>query len=140
MEVTRSAVCDAIRKFDNENELCEATLLGLFKSKPLNDNPNDVYLKIIALNTLYSTQIRLYSTQYPTMEDIAKQIVSNHQRIDVAISEGDPEAVDLIGNIRVEGKEKQMDYFVFATKYCSWSHPEKFPIFDSRVGVSAVSV
>jgi hypothetical protein len=42
--------------------------------------------------------------------------------------------VDAIANVQFKGKNRR--FYSFATKYCSWHRPERYPIFDSRVLVS----
>jgi len=89
-----------------------------------------VLLKVTALNTLYSTQIPLYSRRIPTILDVANHIVDI--KVDSRIALGDPQVVYDISKIDVPGKERRY-YYSFATKFCSWHAQDSYPIFDSRV-------
>jgi hypothetical protein len=129
----------ACKVFDEENALIESTLGQLFASAPSNVSLENVFLKVIALNTLYSTQIHLYSDTIPTIEDVARHIHSNADAIDTALRNGSANAVELISEVSVPGKEKR-NYFSFATKYCNWSNPEAYPIYDSRVMIYLLSL
>ena len=86
----------------------------------------------MALNYLYSTQIFVYSTTLPDVEDVARHIHRNAQSIDSALAAGSPEVVDTIAKVAVPEK-KDRNYYSFATKYCSWQRPERYPIWDSHV-------
>lgn len=63
-----------------------------------------------------------YHTRVP-VEEMVKNI-RNSTDIDSLISKGDQRAVDCIANCG--GKQ----YLVFATKYCCFGNPKKFPIYD----------
>jgi hypothetical protein len=136
---TQEAVDAACKIFDEGNRLIESTLRQLFDRVPRNDNLEDVFLKVITLNLLYTTQIRLYAKAVPTTVDVANHIQKNAFEIDSALRDGSERAVELIADVSVTGKEKR-SYFSFATKYCSWSNPKAFPIFDSRVEKYLVSL
>lgn len=44
-----------------------------------------------------------------------------------------PEVVDLIARVTVASSEKQLTFYSFASKYCSWHKPNQYPIWDFRV-------
>jgi hypothetical protein len=129
---TEALVKAACEEFDREDWDIEKALTDLFSQYPDNRNRPHVLLKVVALNALYSTQIRLYSYEIPDVMDVTGHIHRNGQEIDQALADGRPEAVDTIASISVSGK-KDRRYFSFATKYCSWHRPEFYPIYDSRV-------
>ena len=52
-------------------------------------------------------------------------------RIDPYIAKGDLEIVNRIADFTIKGKRRRI--FSFATKYCSWHFPERYPMFDSYV-------
>jgi len=114
----------------------DPALFKLFAQYPENTNPSQVLLKVVTLNSLYSTLIRVNS-QYlptdlkyaPTAYDVARHIVK--LKIDVELSRGDEAVVESIANVKVAGRNHY--YYSFATKYCSFHRPESYPIFDSRV-------
>lgn len=127
------AACD---QFDKDNELGEATLTGLFTQYRGNCDRHHVFLKVVALNFLYSTRIVLDSTKIPDVEDVACHIYRNHDEIDSALDADPPkiDIVDRIASFHIDGK-KDKGCFSFATKYCSWHRPESYPIWDSNVDV-----
>lgn len=114
----------ACQQFDSENTLVEQTLTELFERYPKNDNSRHVLLKVVAVNSLYRTNIL-------ALETVAEHIHANHAQIDHALSAGSPEVVDLIARIKVNGK--LFNFFSFATKYASWHNPTSYPIYDSHV-------
>ena len=89
---------------------------------PFNKEIEDVLLKCATLNDFYSTNI--YSI-YP----VAKHIVSLD--IDARLLQGD---ISLVNDIQcVTTGEKVINFYSFATKYCSHHKPEDYPIYDSYV-------
>jgi hypothetical protein len=127
---TVEAVKIAVREFDEENQTIETALTELFSQYPHNTEESHVLLKVVALNELYSTQIRLYSERIPTILDVVRHIVGI--KIDADLGMCLPDLVDTIADTTVEGKDHRC-YYSFATKYCSWHRPESYPIWDSRV-------
>lgn len=126
----RDDIEDAVAQFDRENKEIEEALLSLFRQYPANSSPADVLLKVTCLNTLYSTQIRLYSARVPSILDVVYHIVNAN--IDSDLRVGSPEVIGRIATIKIAEKANRY-YYSFATKYCSWHKPESYPIFDSRV-------
>jgi hypothetical protein len=127
---TKEDIEDAGRWFDFEFSYCEGAMTELFQAFPRNENVHQVYMKAVALNALYSTQIPLYNPEVPSLWEVADHIVSG--KIDDLLDSGSPEAVSKVAAIDVEGKHHRFNYS-FATKYCSWHRPDVYPIFDSRV-------
>ena len=104
--------------------LQESSLKKLFtKTYPLNDDLNEVLIKVCALNDFYSTSI-----YYPVQ--VAKHIVS--LQLDKKLVIKDPKVVNEIASVQVK-KDKLINYYSFATKYCSHHHPTLYPIYDSYV-------
>ena len=104
--------------------LQESSLKKLFtKTYPLNDDLDEVLIKVCALNDFYSTSI-----YYPVQ--VAKHIVS--LQLDKKLVIKDPKVVNEIASVQVK-KDKLINYYSFATKYCSHHHPTLFPIYDSYV-------
>jgi hypothetical protein len=117
-------VRDACDRFDRENEVTEKALSDLFDAYPANCDPSRVLLKVVALNSLYSTRIL-------AVLKLAAHIAGQGAAIDAALAAGSPEAVDSIA--RISMGEKDFIFYSFATKYCNWHQPNLYPIFDSRV-------
>jgi len=113
-----------IRAFDEDPETApaERALTDLFHRYPLNDAIEPILLKVAALNAFYATNV------YAVLK------VSRHifdLRIDPYIAKGDLEIVNRIADFTIKGKRRRI--FSFATKYCSWHFPERYPMFDSYV-------
>jgi hypothetical protein len=121
---TAETVRTACERFDRENELIEQTLSELFQQYPRNDDLRHVLLKVAAVNALYHTCIYALDT-------VARHIHAHAPEIDAALEAGSHEIVDKIAKVRVQGKVH--NFFSFATKYCNWHQPEKYPIYDTRV-------
>jgi len=89
---------------------------------PENRTIKDVLLKVSALNDFYSTHI--YKTY-----DVAKHILKSD--IDGQLQDGDPTLVNRIAKVRI--KKRTINFYSFATKYCSHHQPDHFTIYDSYV-------
>jgi len=104
--------------------LQESSLKKLFlKTSPMNDNLDDVLIKVCVLNDFYSTHILSPFT-------IAKHIV--RLNIDRRLNKEDLSLVNDIANVRVTGG-KRIKFYSFASKYCSHHKPNIYPIYDSYV-------
>jgi hypothetical protein len=127
-------VIKAINEFNGWDDESDPALNLLFSQYPQNANFDHVLLKVVALNALYSTMIRVNSKITPTVYDVTRHII--HLNIDMKLDEGSDLLVDQIANTdelaKRLNKEKQYNYS-FATKYCSFHKPEFYPIYDSRV-------
>jgi hypothetical protein len=120
-----------LNKFDadEKNISVENALKTLINRFPENKNIDEIRLKVCSVNSLYSTNI------YDTLK-VAKHIQS--LKIDEALINGDEKVISKIAtghgiaSLKSEvGKE--INFYSFATKYCSWHNPNEFPIFDSYV-------
>ena len=112
-----------------EKEIAEHYTVGakavtqIFKLYPTNTVLEEVLIKVLVLNDLYSTNILgTYA--------VAKHIIGLH--IDERLKNGDASLVTDIAHIELNGKEKH--FYSFATKYCAMHQPERFPIYDRFVG------
>ncbi|MEO8100614.1 MAG: hypothetical protein ABI811_23145 [Acidobacteriota bacterium] len=122
----------ACERFDQEFGEVEQALQELFARYPANHDLSHVLLKVVAVNSLYSTRIPVYSEKIPNVVDVSKHIHQNALKIDAALASGSPETIAMIAQISTKGKSR--NNFSFATKYCSWHKPESYPIWDSNVG------
>lgn len=93
-----------------------------FKHFPNNTDYYEVLLKVTLLNKLYSTSIR-------DVKSVARNIVKKH--IDADLAKGKPEVVHKIAQV-LHG-DSPINHFSFATKYCSFHQPERYPIYDKEV-------
>lgn len=106
-----------------EDTLLDLEVLNnLFKSNSSNTDIPTVLLKVTVLNELYSTRIF-------KVRDAARAIVD--AEIDSLLDNNDPCAVKRIQTMKLGSKVRST--YSFATKYCSWHHPENYPIFDKNV-------
>lgn len=121
---TADLVRSACAEFDRENEVTEKALTDLFAAYPANVDPSRVLLKVVALNSLYSTRIL-------AVLKLAHHIADQGPALDAALSAGSPNAVDAIA--RVSNGDRDFTFYSFATKYCNWHQPNLYPIYDSRV-------
>lgn len=104
--------------------LQESSLKKLFtKTYPLNNNMDEVLIKVCSLNDFYSTNIF-------SPFKVAKHIVS--LKIDLRLEKNDLELVNDIAKVKVNDK-KEINFYSFATKYCSHHKPTIYPIYDSFV-------
>ena len=98
-------------------------LKDIFKKDKENIDLAIIYQKVVLLNSLYYTNIF-------SMFDVAlhiKKIKDFKNRI----NKGDPLLVLEIANIKIKNKEK--NFYSFATKYCFWNNDRKYPIYDRLV-------
>lgn len=121
-----AVINEYLKKWDSlENYVMqESSLKKLFsQTYPLNAEMDDVLIKVCSLNDFYSTNIF-----NPFI--VAKHIVS--LKIDERLNNNDFTLVNDIAKIKVNG-EKKINFYSFATKYCSHHKPTVYPIYDSFV-------
>ena len=129
MVITKKIVQDAERLFFAEAGWARYdidALDALFSAYPKNTCPWQVLLKVAALNALYKTRIM---NVYPVVETI----LGVGRKLDSLISRGDPAAVDLMKMVKFEKREKTINFFSFASKYCHFHKPDSYPIYDQYV-------
>ncbi|AQQ10228.1 hypothetical protein L21SP3_02056 [Sedimentisphaera cyanobacteriorum] len=104
--------------------LQESSLRKLFtQTYPLNIEMDDVLIKVCSLNDFYSTNIF-------SPFNVAKHIVG--LQIDQRLADRDFNLVNDIATVKVND-HKTINFYSFATKYCSHHLPEDYPIYDSFV-------
>jgi hypothetical protein len=119
---TAEFVRSRIDEFDRGNQPVEHAITHLVTAFPHNTDLSDVLLKVAAINSLYSTQIR-------GVYRVAERIVEC--RIDPHLDTGSARLIEAIASVDFDGM-KRFNYS-FSTKYCSWHRPDLYPIYDSRV-------
>jgi hypothetical protein len=123
---TKEVVNEYLNKWDKlENYvLQESSLRKLFDlTYPKNVDMDDVLIKVCSLNDFYSTNIFSPFT-------VAKHIVELN--IDERLQNEDLRLVNEIATVKVN-ENKEINFYSFATKYCSHHKPMIYPIFDSYV-------
>jgi len=127
---TPEAVRAACAHFAADPNEPDSALFDLFAQFPNNTNLAHVLLKVVTLNSLYSTQIPLYSKRIPTIWDVVRHIV--RLDMDAELATGSAALVPKISKIPWK-LDRHFHNYSFATKYCSFHQPESYPIWDSRV-------
>lgn len=113
---------------DEKNSHVVSSMQILFDKIPRNTDFDEIYAKIAALNDLYSTNIR-------RLYEVAKHIFSI-PNLDERLSAGDLDVVNEIARVPIidkYGEEKIYNYYSFATKFCMFSNPAVYSIYDSYV-------
>jgi hypothetical protein len=104
--------------------LQEKSLYKLFNvTYPLNNEIDEVLIKVCSLNDFYSTNI--FS---PFI--VAKHIVDLD--IDERLNSKDIKLVNEIARVKINNS-KDINFYSFATKYCSHHKPNAYPIYDNFV-------
>jgi hypothetical protein len=118
---TRELVDKHLKVFEADDWRVNAdkALDGLFKAFPCNCRMEAVYLKVVALDDLYTTQLRRGRKDASALYDIAKEI--HRLAIDPDLVQKLPGLVDKIAAINVGGKRCG---YVFASKYCHFHAPD----------------
>lgn len=113
-----------VEKFDSgRSGLADKALAELFSTFSGNTQLEHVLLKVVTLNTFYNTFIWNASL-------VAEHIC--RLNIDPELALGSPELVNKIAPTPAKlGKSRRN--FSFASKYCSWHVPDRYPVFDSIV-------
>lgn len=125
---TEELVRSACREFDADGTTDQA-LMELFSLYPHNDNHGHVQLKVAALNSLYGAGVL-------AVYDVAKHIYQQAREIDAGLRIGEPDIVDRIAkghNVRSRKTGKEIHFWSFASKYCSFHNPTSYPLWDARV-------
>ena len=128
VEISKEIVDKYIKDFDELYEKKEKLLKELFEAK---EGFNNIFLRVVVLNDFYSTNLGRYDNA--NVEEMAVHIYEGYKNkdLDELISSDDYnkriEAYDYISKVG-EGFSRASS---FASKYCNWCEPEKFPIMDS---------
>ena len=102
----------------------EKALNFLFSTAcPLHDDMTHIILKVSALNDFYSTNI--FDTY-----SVAQRILSIRD-FKERVENGDHSLVNELAQVSIKGKT--INFYSFASKYCSHHCPRQFPIYDSYV-------
>ena len=129
MIMTKKIMLDAERRFYVKEKWARRdikALDALFSAYPKNTCSWQVLLKVTVLNALYKTRIM---NVYPVVETI----LGVGRKLDSLISRGDPAAVDLMKMVKFEKRDKTINFFSFASKYCHFHKPDRYPIYDQYV-------
>lgn len=95
-----------------------------FELCPYNKDINSILIKAATLNNFYSTNVYY-------IYDVAKHIESLN--IDERLNALDINLIDDIKKVEIKGRGIVMNFYSFATKYCSHHKPCNYPIYDKYV-------
>ena len=109
----------------------ESLLRKLVDEYPTHENKSAVETKVKLLNLFYSTGIQAVNL-------MAEHILSIED-IDGRLLQGDSKLVPQIAKLKVGKGDIRFNYS-FATKYCAYHQPKKFPIYDSIVALTFASL
>lgn len=107
----------------------ENLLQHLVNEYPSHSNKAAVDTKVKLLNLFYSTGIQ-------ATNKMSENILSI-RNIDKRLTDGDKSLVAEIATLTFDGKVRYN--YSFATKYCAYHQPDKFPIYDSIVAMTFIS-
>ena len=124
------AVLESYSKMESYR-IQEWLLIQLISEYPTHENKSAVETKVKLLNLFYSTGIQAVNL-------MAKNILSI-KNIDDRLNKGDYKLVPQIAKLKVGTGEVRFNYS-FATKYCAYHQPKKFPIYDSIVALTFASL
>ncbi len=112
----------------------ERIIQSLVSKYPDQNNYDEVLLKVVMINTLYSAGLNtIKSTDTISVNDMAKHIVEMDEKENLSELIKSPEkdsnqnrAVHLIAQ-----KEGFKDAYSFASKYCNWHNMDGFAVMDT---------
>ena len=104
-----------------------SSVANLFKTFPKNNNVDEVMAKLAALDSLYTTHAKY-------LFYMAKNITLI-ENVDERINSGDLTVVNEIANFQYidDNKEGNRNQYSLATKFCSFSNPKVYSIYDKWV-------
>lgn len=117
-------------KDDEKNIAQEKVLHFLFKEQcPENAEIEDILLKVTVLNDFYKVNVDRRSDLYTVSEHI-----EGCKEIDEKLCSGELDLVNEIARVTIDEKMgKTINFYSFASKYCSHHEPEIYPIYDRHV-------
>lgn len=124
LQPTKELVWEYVARFDRDPNLqaADRALKAVFSRWPQNVEPSEVLMKVALVNALYSTNLLAI---FPMAAQIRRL------DIDRDLSAGNLDLVDQIARLELENGSRR--HYSFATKYCSWHAPDRYPIYDSLV-------
>ena len=124
---TPTLLREGMRVFATQGMVTEAALQKLLQAFPDNTVTDEILLKVITINQIYSTGIF-------AVQPVAEMIRA--AQIDGALQAGEPEVVHRIDRLKfTSAQDKVVDrsIYSFATKYCALHQPRHYPIYDGLI-------
>ena len=113
---------------DFASKLADDSLTELFEAFPNNTSLSHIMLKVVAVNSLYATNVALSAGNTKRLATMAQHI--HGLNLDRHLDNNDLRSVDLVAQITINSR--QSNFYSFASKYCSWQKQSIFPIYDRR--------
>lgn len=124
---TPELVAEYVKRFDEENNQADyykdIAIRKVFDAFPKNTETGGVFAKVEILNSFYGTRI-LDIDLLKVVEDIIRLDID--KRIN-----GDTVDISVVNDIAYKHESYDRNLYSFASKYCSFHNPSKFPIVDS---------
>ena len=117
---------DNIKNYDYQEKALNKLF---FELCPDNKSIENILLKTVALNDFYSTNIYNIFAVAEHIESLNH--IENKSSIDERLNIGDMSLVDDIKKVKI--KDKEINFYSFASKYCSHHKPVYYPIYDRYV-------
>jgi hypothetical protein len=131
---------ECVKEFENSEQsvIFYEAVQRIFSSYPKNADKLAVALKVAVLNELYRTNIL---ATYKMINHI--HTIATGENLDKALALGDYNAVGKIRQghgIRGKCSVCDRDFYSFATKYCHFSNPVGYPIYDKYVAKAIMHI
>jgi hypothetical protein len=108
--------------FQKHNRRYDDKVTSAFEQFPMNTDDSEVLFKVAVLNGLYACGLPRHG-----LLSMARKLVE--LKVDRSLDAGDLRVVDRIAG----GKGQDPVLYSFAMKYCHWSRPGLFPMYDPVV-------
>lgn len=141
-EITQELVEKYIKKFEDEQSVREEAIRTICEQYRDATEECKILTKVILINQIYSTRLNNNLPAVNSEENgkgpitidvytLSHKLASISSRLIEYFSDDSApcEAVELINSILPPDKYKRVTSF--ASKYCSWHNPEKYPIYDN---------
>ena len=124
------AICAQAFEDDRYTRLFFEAVSQTFENYPGNTDRLAVLLKFSVLNDLYSTNIY---DKVKIVDHITR--LSKEENLDKLLKSGNLDAVEKLrcGHGIKTKKGKDRNFYSFATKYCHFSNPKCYPVYDQYV-------
>lgn len=120
-------------KLWNESDiyrLSQKSLNNLFKTFPLNNNLDEILVKVCTLDVIFSAGVNKW------FFDISKNILGYNlnYNLDKKFKNNTLDVNHFVEKIKIKRKDgKERKPYSFVSKYCNHHNPNEYPIYDSYV-------
>ncbi|MGD0645947.1 MAG: hypothetical protein ABSA75_13660 [Candidatus Bathyarchaeia archaeon] len=130
MESIQKKLQECVSEFEKEDLDYYNAVQQTFHNYPNNIDVVAVAIKFSVLNQLYSTVIFDKDRMISHIHNLAAE-----ENLDSMLQKGDLEAINKIrfGHGILTQSKNERDNYSFATKYCHFSNPKCYPVYDQYV-------